>query len=114
MSRGQVETEEFHYRCKGCGEIDTIVEISVVPRIFSTTPNENGEPEPSFDGPDEAFWESEHAIGYGCNSGLATCPFDQANYPGPADHFIDEKDGLEYVRFRTAPGIDEVAEVIEG
>lgn len=68
-----------HYKCRGCGELDSIVEIDSVPRIVSITPE--ADEDSGFDYPgwtDEAFWESSTTIGYGCmNDG---CDFWQGNY----------------------------------
>lgn len=52
------------YTCRLCGSRN-IVEISLVPRTYPMDP-ETGELATM--GEDEAFWESETVLGYGCDT----------------------------------------------
>lgn len=62
---------EVAFRCKGCGEIDSIVVVSVVPREFGVVAVAKGEWEQS-EVTDNAFWEAEATVGYGCHN--VECP----------------------------------------
>ena len=55
------------YRCKGCGEYYTIVEVSLVPRTVGVRPPTEPIYGPEYDtGHDVAYWEDEVVVGYGC------------------------------------------------
>jgi len=60
-------------RCKGCGEINSIAEISLVPRRFYVEPDGS-----AMNGPDEAFWEAETVLGYACSN--YECKFFDGDY----------------------------------
>lgn len=55
------------FRCKGCGETETIVEVEVVPRkhaIVATGPDLDFE----YGSEDDAFWEASITLGYACDN----------------------------------------------
>lgn len=86
--------------CKGCGEVDTIVEISVVPRIVGVSRDDDGSLEYGFD---EAFWEAETDLGYGCIN--MDCKFWHGTWGIPT--LTDE---MERPVFENALPLSEVAE----
>lgn len=59
-------TTEQVYRCKGCGEDDTIEEIGVVPRTMRAQPDGDGIK--YVDWTDKSYFESESFLGYGCSN----------------------------------------------
>lgn len=91
-------------RCRGCGKFDTVVQVSLVPRIFGMRAVD-GEVviDDGTDGRvlDEAYWEGETVIGHGCTN--VDCEFWQGD-PG-----ISVRDGA----FTVLPAYDlaDVAEV---
>lgn len=78
--------------CRLCG--GTVYEISFVPRVMEVKPNDNW-------GDDEAYWEGETIIGYGC--GTDACPNWQGNY----DLRLDETTGMYSVE--QAPELEDIA-----
>lgn len=90
------------FKCRGCGEFDSIVEVGLVPRIVAVRPDGDGGTE-YVDSDDEAFWEAETNIGYGCTN--SDCEFWQGD-GGIRSH----NDVLSVVM---AYELDEIAEAIE-
>lgn len=93
------------YRCRSCGGLGTIVEVSLVPRFFGVSPPDEIDDAPVPVGPDELWDESELVNGYACN-GEESCAFWQGNYP----EITPDPPGA-YLR----PGltIEEIAEVVD-
>jgi hypothetical protein len=88
------------YKCRGCGELDTIVEITLCTEIQEVSPDGDG----GFTyGPVVTFHEEPIIVGYGCNGAIG-CPNWQGNYPGRDDDSRPRLDG---------PALDEVADVAE-
>lgn len=95
---------ELLFRCKGCGSYDSIVEISLVPRVMGVRPIGDGHYDHD-DGRDEAFWEAESVIGYGCDND-ATCEFWQGQYG--LNHSAEKGWWVD-----DAPSLEAIAEVVE-
>lgn len=72
------------YRCRGCGTLDSIVEVELVPRIHDirpATPTAD-DPEPfDYGDGDEAFWEGSVTLGYACRN--ESCRYWQGNTATP-------------------------------
>lgn len=96
------------FRCKGCGEIDSIVEISLAPRIAWIEPPTEPIYGPEYPGLDKVFWEAETVLGYGCNN--EECEFWQGIWGSPAEHRKESS----YFKFTRAKDLDEIAEVVDG
>jgi hypothetical protein len=89
-------------QCKGCGEINSIVEVSLVPRIFYVEPDGS-----CLNGPEEAFWEAETTLGYGCTNDK--CEF----WHGVLGVDAPSSFGVRPVIFSKAQQIEDIAEVID-
>jgi hypothetical protein len=63
-----------HYECRGCGETNNVVAVSLVPRTQYIFPGDEW-------GSDEAYWEGETVIGFGCMND--ECRFAQVNVGAP-------------------------------
>lgn len=63
---------EHPYRCAGCGETRSIVEISLVPRVVGVAAEAPAPVVSDADrldyGADESFYEAETVLGYGCTN----------------------------------------------
>jgi hypothetical protein len=98
-----------HYKCKGCGELDSIVEISLVPTIQFVFPEqaENAVPFEDVDyGTQEHFPEAETVIGFGCFT--ESCQFWQGDYGNRAGIYESK-----WFRFDRALDLQQIAEVVE-
>jgi len=72
------------FRCKGCGETNSIVEVSLVPRIVGVSPDGDGGLDYDSRGNDEYDWEAETVLQYACSN--ESCRFWQGQYGiGPFD-----------------------------
>ncbi|HEX5016579.1 MAG TPA: hypothetical protein VFX15_03215 [Actinomycetes bacterium] len=91
------------YRCKGCGEIDTIHEISLVPRSVGIRPD--GEYLSRGWG-DECYWEEETIIGVGCDNDK--CEYWHGSWGHPMN-----RDQQPALLFETAPKLEDIAEVVD-
>ncbi len=94
---------ETYYRCKGCGEYDSIVEISLVPRTVIVRPPIEGFAEYGYE---NLYTDAETIIGYGCTN--SSCEWWQGIYG--SDGSIT--DGT--LRILSAPAsVEAIAEEIE-
>ena len=98
------------YRCKGCGELDTIEEVNLQPRTMSVRPAVRAPGAFDYTGLEHDFYESDITLGFGCSNDV--CEFWQGNYghdEGPDIAGYDP--ALIYVR--KALALDEIAEEVD-
>lgn len=96
------------FKCKHCGELDSIVEVSVVPRVFRGIEPDGEGGIDYMNGHDEAFWEAETNLGFACDN--ESCDYWQGNYGTPA---LTDGSDTERPVFEWAWKLDEIAEIIE-
>mgnify|MGYP001588648450 CR=1 FL=1 len=92
------------YKCRGCGALNSIVEIDLVPRVHHIYPDDAGGFDYGYQ--DEAYWEASTTIGYGCIND--TCPHRQ----GGMGEFRGQNDDGE-TTFGPAGALNEIADVID-
>jgi hypothetical protein len=97
------------YRCRGCGAIDSIVEVELVPRVHDIRPDETGDGF-EYGDMDEAAWEASTTLGYGCSN--EACRYWQGQYGESLGHDSEDREMFEHAPGFTE-GPDEIAEVIE-
>jgi len=98
------------FKCKGCGEIDSIVEVQLEPQIQTVRPEqaENAVPFEDVDyGGYEGFHEAIVVLGFGCRN--ESCQFWQGNW-GAA---YPKKYETRLIHFERAKDLDEIAEIVE-
>jgi hypothetical protein len=67
------------YTCAACGTPGAVVEVSLVPRVVGVAPVAPDAPaEVDYTGFDEAFWDAETVLGYGCAN--ADCEYWHGGY----------------------------------
>lgn len=94
------------YRCRGCGTVDSIVSVEVVPRLIAVRPDAGG---PDFvpEARDDAEWESSLTLGFACSN--EQCHFWEATYGVTADRTVA---GAGRFAIIEAPAIEVVAEAV--
>lgn len=98
------------FKCRGCGETDSIVEVSLIPSIQNVTPDPapNHAPYEDVDyGDYENFYESLTVLGFACSTD--TCPFWQGSYGHPARF---ENTGSKRPIFEWARKLQDIAEEV--
>lgn len=98
-------TAVTRYRCRGCGSVDTIVSVEVVPRVIAVRPGPDG---PDFvpEARDDAEWESSLTLGFACTN--EACRFWEATYGVTATRAVA---GASVFAIVMPPSIDMVAAI---
>lgn len=103
-------TAVSRYTCRGCGSVDSIVSVEVVPRLIAVRPGADG-PDFAPEARDDAEWESSLTLGFACAN--EACRFWEGTYGVTADRAVAGADTFAIVM---PPDIDVVAaiEVVDG
>jgi len=108
--RTEVTLVSSVFQCKGCGETDSIVEVSLLPSIQTVRPDPAPNATP-FEDVDYSvsdpvdFWEGAPVLGYACRN--ERCRFWHGSYGYPND-----RDQEPVLMFETAPKLEDIATIV--
>lgn len=108
-----MSTERLAFRCKGCGELDSIVEVSLMPFIAFVVPDEGKGATPFEDvdyGETITFSEADVDLGFGCYN--ESCERWQGNY-GQASRESQVNANGRFVEIDLASNLSDIAELVK-